>query len=101
MLRCAAPVATILATVYSLVGGDVDIEELSRAEPIEFFTAGQTPGPAVPFNTDAHTLAPLEARMMLMGPGDMRCAHADGEQLDVEDLRTGIEAFARLVARLA
>ena len=45
--------------------------------------------------------APLGAEMLLLGPGDMRCAHAAGERLALDDLAEGIVAFARVAQRLA
>ncbi|MGM0575781.1 MAG: M20/M25/M40 family metallo-hydrolase [Myxococcota bacterium] len=100
LVRCAAPVDAILSDVRERVDGVASVEEISRAEPIEFDAAGLEPGEAVPFNTDAHYLAPMGARLLLMGPGDMRCAHAEGEHLAVEDLRAGISLYADLVTRL-
>ena len=98
MFRCAAPVDAILGTVRSQLGDAVTIEELSRAEPYEFETLSGAVGPAVPFNTDAHTLAPLGARMLLLGPGDMRCAHGPDECLAIAELAEGIDVY-RAIAR--
>jgi acetylornithine deacetylase len=97
-------VGAILAEIETRLPDGVSYEETGRAEPLEFVSdaerLGGPPGPAVPFNTDAHTLAPLGAELILMGPGDMRCAHADGERLSIEALRAGIQAYAELVVRL-
>lgn len=104
LIRCAAPVDAIRAEVVARIPPDVVVEELSRAEPIEFYAdpqeLGLEPGEAVPFNTDAHTLRPLGARMLLMGPGDMRCAHAPGERLGLDELRLGIKTFAQVAVRM-
>lgn len=100
LFRCAAPVDAILAEIRSRVGSLVTLEELSRAEPYAFDVLGLTPGPAVPFNTDAHTLVDLGAAMSLMGPGDMRCAHSAREELSFEDLAAGILAYERVVTDL-
>ena len=54
----------------------------------------------MPFNTDAHYLSSLGARMSLLGPGDMRCAHADGERLAIADLEAGILAYAEIARNL-
>ncbi len=101
LIRCAAPVNTILNEVSDRLPEGVAIKELNRAEPISFSVAGEFGGPTVPFNTDAHSLAPLGAEMLLLGPGDMRCAHAAGERLALDDLAEGIVAFARVAQRLA
>ncbi len=100
LVRCAAPVDAVLAAVEALVPPELTVTELSRAEPRELDTVGQAAGPTVPFNTDANVLAATGARLTLMGPGDMRCAHGPEERLAVADLRRGIEAYARAVARL-
>ena len=39
--------------------------------------------------------------MTLLGPGDMRCAHADEERLAIKELGAGISTYARIVAKLA
>ncbi len=100
LIRCAAPVDAVLAEILGRMPTEVAVEELSRAEPLEFFTGGEPSGRSVPFNTDAHTLAPLGARMMLMGPGDMRCAHSPREHLSLPELREAIARFADLCGRL-
>ena len=99
-VRCGAPVEAVLAAIHSRLDGLVGVHELTRCEPLEFHTAELRPGEAVPFNTDATALRPLGATMMLMGPGDMRCAHSERERLALADLRAGIEAFAQMVVRL-
>ncbi|MFO0746897.1 MAG: M20/M25/M40 family metallo-hydrolase [Myxococcota bacterium] len=101
VIRCAAPAAAVLEATRALVGADIAVTELGRAEPIDFETLGEEAGPAVPFNTDAHHLAPLGARLSLMGPGDMRCAHGANEHLAVADLAEGIARFAETLIRSA
>ncbi len=101
LIRCAAPVDAVLAEVRERLGELVSVDELSRSEPVEFDVAGaERPGPTVPFNTDAHYLSSLGARMSLLGPGDMRCAHADGERLAIADLEAGILAYAEIARNL-
>lgn len=101
LIRCAAPVDSVLAEVRERVGELVAVAELGRAEPVEFDVAGSTEvGPTVPFNTDAHYLSALGARISLMGPGDMRCAHADHERLGIPQLEAGILAYADVARRL-
>ncbi len=102
LVRCAAPVDTILAAIKDLVGPTISITELSRSEPIDFDTLGaEATGPAVPFNTDASILAALGAPLALMGPGDMRCAHGDREHISLDDLAEGIERYAQALVRLS
>jgi len=103
LFRCAAPVDAVLAALSDLLAAccpDVVAAELSRSEPIDFDALGQKPGPAVPFNTDASYLLELGARVSLLGPGDMRCAHSEHEHLSVADLREGITRYAEAVVRL-
>jgi acetylornithine deacetylase len=100
LFRCGAPVDTVLAEVRARVGDLVQLEELNRAEPILFDVLGRSAGPAVPFNTDAHTLRSLGASMSLMGPGDMRCAHSAREELAIEDLGDGILAYEQVARGL-
>ncbi len=105
LIRCAAAVDTVLAAARDLLvaqGGaeGVAVTELGRAEPLAFDAVGQVAGDAVPFNTDAHTLGPLGASMSLLGPGDMRCAHAPHERLAIADLAEGIAAYTRIVEDL-
>ncbi|HRE90261.1 MAG TPA: hypothetical protein PK095_14090, partial [Myxococcota bacterium] len=103
LFRCAAPVDSVRAAVGDLLaadGGDVTMVELSRSEPIDFDHLGEGPGPAVPFNTDASLMLELGARVSLMGPGDMRCAHSEREHLSVAELNDGIARYAQALARL-
>jgi len=100
LIRCAAPVDAVLNEVQARLPEGVTAKEIGRAEPVGFSCAGQTGGPTVPFNTDAHTLAPLGAEMLLLGPGDMRCAHAAAERLSFSDLSDGILAYAQIASRL-
>ncbi|TNF26400.1 MAG: M20/M25/M40 family metallo-hydrolase [Deltaproteobacteria bacterium] len=100
LIRCAAPVDAVLAAVRDLVPPPLTIVELSRSEPREFLTGGGPVGPAVPFNTDANWMAATGAAMMLLGPGDMRCAHGPHEHLAIADLAAGMTAYAREAARL-
>jgi acetylornithine deacetylase len=101
LIRCAAPVDSVLNEVHGRLPEGVAAKEIGRAEPVGFSCAGEPGGPTVPFNTDAHSLAPLGAEMLLLGPGDMRCAHAAAERLSLSDLADGILAYARIAARLA
>lgn len=102
LVRCAAPVDTILAAIKDVLGGTVKVTELSRSEPIDFDTMGaEVVGPAVPFNTDASILAALGVPVALMGPGDMRCAHGEREHLTLGDLAEGIERYAQALVRLS
>ena len=108
LIRCAAPVDAIMTAVASTIEGclgpTIEIEELNRAEPLEFSCdpreLGIEPGDPVPFNTDAHTLRPMNARMLLMGPGDMRTCHGPDEHLPIAELRKAIENYAKLAVRL-
>ena len=101
LIRCAAPVNVILNEVMDRLPEGVEATEIGRAEPITFSSAGEAGGPTVPFNTDAHSLAPLGAEMLLLGPGDMRCAPAAGERLSYDDLAKGIATYARIARHLA
>ena len=100
LIRCAAPVNTILHEVTDRLPEGVQVEELNRAEPVTFNAVGVEGGPTVPFNTDAHSLAPLGAELVLLGPGDMRCAHAAHERLSFDDLAAGITTYARIAKSL-
>lgn len=102
LIRCAAPVDAILAAIKDLAGPGVTVTEVSRSEPIDFDTlSADECGPAVPFNTDAGILSALGAPITLMGPGDMRTAHGDGEHLTMADLAEGIERYARALVQLS
>jgi acetylornithine deacetylase len=108
LVRCAAPVDAVLAALRDRVGAEVKVIELSRAEPLDFDTLGMAGlsgshaiGPAVPFNTDASILSALGAPISLMGPGDMRTAHGEGEHLPIRELALGIERFAEVLVRLS
>lgn len=103
LIRCAAPVDDIYQEVTARLGPELTTEILSRTDPVTFYLEPDSPDPvgnAVPFNTDARWLASLGARMILLGPGDMRCAHSPREHLKLEDLRAGIAAYRDLLGRL-
>lgn len=103
LFRCAAPVDSVRAALSDLLaadGGEITLTELSRSEPIDFDHLGMNPGPSVPFNTDASLLLELGARVSLLGPGDMRCAHSEREHLHIADLADGITRYAEALVRL-
>ena len=102
LVRCAAPVDAVLWAVREKLGPEVEVSELSRAEPLDFDTLGASlTGTAVPFNTDASWLRLLGAPVSLMGPGDMRTAHGPDEELAVAELATGIARYAEALFRLS
>ena len=60
---------------------------------------GKQPG-TVPFGTDASVLQAL-APCVVMGPGDMRVAHAPGELVSIAELDAAIPVFTRLAELIA
>ncbi len=100
LARCAAPVDAVLAAIRAALGPTLQVTELSRSEPIDFFTLDHPPAEAVPFNTDASILLELGAKVALLGPGDMRCAHSEREHLRFSALAEGISRYAEAIMRL-
>ena len=60
---------------------------------------GKRPG-TVPFGTDASVLQAL-APCVVMGPGDMRVAHAPGELVSIAELDAAVPVFMRLAELIA
>ncbi len=101
MCRCAAAVDDILNAITARLPEGVTASEFGRQEPLRFEGVGALArGAAVPFNTDGGILSSLGAKLVLFGPGDMRCAHSDREHLTAVDLAAGIAAYAEAVETL-
>jgi hypothetical protein len=85
-----------LEAIRPLVADAVEIAVLSQNPPMELTTLPGFATDVIAFNTDAYYLARL-APVYLIGPGDIRLAHADREHIPVADLIAGIDVYVRLV----
>jgi len=52
---------------------------------------------AIGFTTDAPHLTPLEAPIVIYGPGKPKLCHQTDEYIDLDDLRAGSEAFRNVI----
>lgn len=76
-------------------------ECLSKTMPCAFVSLPGFEETIVPFGSDAPYLQPLtkDGRVILCGPGTIKVAHTDGENLPLAELLAGADLIHRIVAQ--
>ncbi|MFU8802733.1 MAG: M20/M25/M40 family metallo-hydrolase [Bradymonadaceae bacterium] len=95
LFRCVSPAAAMLETVEELCRDGVAVQDAVYNDPVFFDPPEGFETCTVPFNTDATYLKPL-GPIWLVGPGDIRHAHADHEHIELTSLSEGIELYLTL-----
>ena len=99
MVRIVDSVADTTSRLRACVAGRGDIQLGVGSEPQTLHVPGQRPTVVVAFNTDVPVLRAL-GPPVLVGPGSIRHAHADDEQVRVADLEAAVGTYAELVHEL-
>ena len=99
LFRAVSDPTELLEQVRQLVGSDVEVTRLASNPPVLLATVDGIGDTVIPFNTDAPYLQHL-CPIMLVGPGDIRCAHAPGEHIHLSDLSTGISLYREVATRI-
>lgn len=100
LMRATRPVDELLATARGIVGDRGEFVVDARNEPTGLLAWPDRFGTdVVPFNTDAPYLDHL-APVVLVGPGDIRCAHSPDEHITPADISDGIDLYIMLATGL-
>ena len=99
LFRAVSDAEQLLHEVRSTVGGDVEMVDVVYNDPVFFDVPSGVDTCTVPFNTDAPYLADI-ADVWLVGPGDIRCAHSEDEQIRIGEIFDGIELYEKLIQRV-
>ncbi|RAL20771.1 peptidase dimerization protein [Lujinxingia litoralis] len=99
LMRAVSPIVPLLERVEALAREhEARIEGAVFNDPVFFDPPAGYDTDTVPFNTDATYLSQL-APVWLVGPGDIRLAHADHEHIELSDLQAGIELYDALASQ--
>ena len=78
----------------------VDIEEILRVSPVRLHTVPGIPSASFPYTTDIPLLNRWGAPL-LFGPGSFLVAHTDDEHVELKELESAIDAYARIATELS
>ena len=98
-IRLVTESARVKAELERAVGGRVEIEYLSVAEPVRLLTLENFTSEVVRFTTDIPYL-PNWGTPLLLGPGSILDAHTAHERIRKDELTEAVELYARLAAEL-
>lgn len=98
LFRAVSDPAELLAEVERRVAGRAVVRLLASNPPVKLAYWADLPTDVVPFNTDAPYMSHL-CPVTLVGPGDIRTAHSEHEQLRREDYEAGVLLYRALVMR--
>ena len=96
IFRIASSVEVVLSEVRSTLPEQASLQVVSTSEPLELSTVEGFEQTVVSFGSDAPYLQSL-GDVYMMGPGSIRYAHRDDEQVRVEELERAALDYERLV----
>jgi acetylornithine deacetylase len=98
-IRLVTPSGPVKSLLERAVGGRVQVEYLSVAEPVRLLEVEGFAPCIVSFTTDIPHL-PNWGSPLLLGPGSILDAHTDGERISKRELSAVVDLYARLVRTL-
>jgi acetylornithine deacetylase len=98
-IRLVTESTRVKAELERAVGGRVEIEYLSVAEPVRLLAVEGFTSEVVRFTTDIPYL-PNWGAPLLLGPGSILDAHTSHERIRKDELTEAVELYARLAAEL-
>ena len=99
MVRVVDSLAATEARLRDRVAGRGEVEVFFGSEPQRLHVPGNRPSVVVAFNTDIPVLRAF-GPPVLCGPGSIRHAHADDEQVRRADLDAAVETYVTLAREL-
>jgi acetylornithine deacetylase len=99
MVRIVDSVAATEQRLRDVVGGRGEVQVSVGSEPQALHVPGRRPSVVVAFNTDVPVLRAF-GPPVLCGPGSIRHAHADDEQVRGADLAAAVDTYTALVHEL-
>jgi acetylornithine deacetylase len=97
LFRAVTPAHGLWHQVCQVVGAEVDCQNECQNDPARLLTFAGFETDVVPFNTDAPYLQARGVPVVLVGPGDIRCAHSPREHIYLTDLARGVDIYVRIV----
>lgn len=101
IFRVATSVEAVRKIMMGEIAGDEDfeVEILSSSEPLNLTEVPGLEHTVVSFGSDAPYLAGI-ARVIMCGPGSIRYAHSEDEQISIRELMEGVEVYCRIASEL-
>lgn len=99
IFRIAISVESVLDRLRSTLPDGAFFEVISSSEPLRLSTVEGFAQTVVSFGSDAPYLRPL-GDVLMIGPGSIRHAHREDEQVRVEELEQAARDYERLVRTL-
>ncbi|MFQ5651740.1 MAG: M20/M25/M40 family metallo-hydrolase [bacterium] len=98
-IRTPTATSALLAQIEALAGDGIDLKIMTRSEPQKLFTVTGFEQAVMPYCTDIPHLRSW-GKPLLIGPGDPRTAHTDGERIEKKQGLAAVEVYADLVRKL-
>jgi len=99
IFRVSTSVKQIKQKIYFLNNKRIGIEILSESEPQRLLELDGFEKTIVGFGTDASYLKPL-GEILVLGPGSIKVAHCNNENINIEDLYNGSSLLVKMVKQL-
>jgi acetylornithine deacetylase len=96
MIRLVGDAQDVKAAITQLVGDRADIEWGSHIQPQRFHTMAGFETTTVAYTSDVPILAAWGTPLMF-GPGSIHHAHTEEEHVSLEDLRSAVSTYERIV----
>jgi acetylornithine deacetylase len=97
LFRAVTPAEDLWRHVCQVIGAGVECHNECQNDPARLLTFAGFETDIVPFNTDAPYLQARGVPVVLVGPGDIRCAHSPREHIYLTDLARGVDIYVRIV----
>lgn len=98
LFRAVTPGEQLWDHICEVVGSGVECRNECHNDPARLLTFTGFETDVVPFNTDAPYLQSRDVPVVLVGPGDIRCAHSPHEHIYLADLARGVDLYVRLAS---
>ena len=96
MIRLVGDAQEVKAAITKLVGDRADVEWGSHIQPQRFHTIAGFETTTVAYTSDVPILAAWGTPLMF-GPGSIHHAHTEEEHVSLEDLRSAVSTYERIV----
>jgi acetylornithine deacetylase len=95
MIRLVSDADEVLARVRKVAGERLEVHEVVRVPPVRLATIDGFSTSVVAYATDVPALSAW-GTPYLFGPGSIHVAHRDDERIEIDELRSAVDAYERL-----
>lgn len=99
IMRLATPSGPVLTRMRSVLPDTATLTVVSSSEPMRLFVVDGFNQSIVSFGSDAPYMKPL-GKILMLGPGSIRYAHSNDEQVTSEELQEARTLYVQLVKEL-